>query len=105
MLASEKMEGSPKRIILRLRVNEFDSSSPTDFDRVVIAYLESAGRRPEELAERLHQSHVEPFQAPEMNQKSFHIILDQDKDMLIDPDLETVEHEVYRVRRAQNDSL
>ena len=50
----------------------------TDFNCVVMVYLESAERHLEELAERLHQSHIGPFQAPEMNQKSFYTILDQD---------------------------
>lgn len=101
----DEIEKHPKRIILRLRVNEFVSCSQIEFDRAIMAYLDSAGRRPNELAERLHQSHIEPFQAPEMNQKSFHIVLDLDKDMLKDPDLGTVEHEVHRVRRAEDGSL
>lgn len=40
-----------------------------------------------------------------LQEKSFHIVLDLDKDMLKDPDLGTVEHEVHRVRRAEDGSL
>lgn len=37
-----------------------------------------------------------------MKQKSFHIVLDIEKDMLKDPDFEQLEHEVHRVRRARD---
>ncbi|KAH8425538.1 uncharacterized protein LDX57_003289 [Aspergillus melleus] len=98
-------ERHPKRIILRLRVDEFISCHPTEFDRAIIAYLESVGRRPDELTKRLHQPHIEPFQDPSMKQKSFHIVLDLEKDMISEPDMKTVPHEAYRVRRAQDGSL
>ncbi|KAF7588283.1 hypothetical protein BBP40_005937 [Aspergillus hancockii] len=40
-----------------------------------------------------------------MKQKSFHIVLDIEKDMLKDPDFGKVEHEVHRVRRARDGTL
>ncbi|OAX81898.1 hypothetical protein ACJ72_03766 [Emergomyces africanus] len=99
---SESFSKHPKRVILRLRVNEFDDRNPTEFDSAIMAYLESAGRPVDELGQRIHHSHIEPFQSPEMKQRSFHIVLDIEKAMLRDPDLETVEHEVHRVRRAKD---
>ncbi|KAJ0423533.1 hypothetical protein BJY00DRAFT_278677 [Aspergillus carlsbadensis] len=97
-------ERSPKRIILRLRVQDFETSPPTDFNRAMIAYLESAGRSRDELSAGKCRSHIEPFQDPELRQRSFHIVLDRDKDEFDNPDLEAVEHEVYRVRRAKDGS-
>lgn len=95
----------PKRVILRLRVNEFDGRNPTEFDRAIMAYLASAGRPVDELTQKIHHSHIEPLQPPEMKQRSFHIVPDIEKDMLSDPDFERVEHEVHRVHRAKNGTL
>ncbi|KAL5334670.1 hypothetical protein BJX70DRAFT_351118 [Aspergillus crustosus] len=94
----------PKRIILRLRVQDFESSHPSELNCAIIAYLHSAGRSSDELAEGKLRSHIEPFQAPELKQKTFHIILDLDKNQLTNPDLGSVEHEVHRVRRANDGS-
>lgn len=102
---SEIFSKHPKRAILRLRVNEFDGRSSTEFDHAIMAYLKSAGRPVDEIQKRIHHSHIEPFQPPELNQKSFHIVLDIEKDMLREPNLETVEHEVHRVRRAEDGTL
>ncbi|KAK2808745.1 hypothetical protein FQN50_004417 [Emmonsiellopsis sp. PD_5] len=95
----------PKRVILRLRVDEFDGHSPTEFDHAIMAYLASVGRPVDELSKRIHHSHIEPFQPPELKQRSFHIVLDIEKDMLSDPDFDMVEHEVHRVRRTKNGTL
>ncbi|OJD15230.1 hypothetical protein AJ78_04490 [Emergomyces pasteurianus Ep9510] len=92
----------PKRVILRLRVNEFDGRSPTEFDHAIKAYLASAGRPVDELTQRIHYSHIEPFQPPELKQRSFHIVQDIEKDMFSDPDFDEVKHEVHRIRRAKN---
>ncbi|KLJ11488.1 hypothetical protein EMPG_13320 [Blastomyces silverae] len=54
-------------------MDEFDGGSSIEYDSAIIAYLESAGRPADELKQRIHQSHIEPFQPPELNQKSFHI--------------------------------
>jgi len=40
-----------------------------------------------------------------MKQKSLHIVLDLEKDMISDPGFEMVEQEVHRVRRTQDGSL
>ena len=102
---SETFPKHPKRVILRLRVNEFEDCNPTEFDCAIMAYLASRGRPVDELRQRIHHSHIEPLQAPELKQRSFHIVLDIEKDMLRDPDLETVEHEVHRVHRARDGTL
>ncbi|KAK2778756.1 hypothetical protein FQN53_001653 [Emmonsiellopsis sp. PD_33] len=99
---SKSFPKRPKRVILRLRVNEFDGYSSTEFDHAIMAYLASVGRPVDELTKRIHYSHVEPLQPPEMKQRSFHIVLDVEKDMLSDPDFDRVEHEVHRVRRTKN---
>ncbi|KKZ61747.1 hypothetical protein EMCG_03695 [[Emmonsia] crescens] len=98
-LTSGDFHKGPKRVILRLRVNEFDGRDSTEFDSTIKAYLTSAGRPVDEFHSRIHHSHIEPFQPLEMKQTSFHIVLDIEKDMLRDPDLGEVQHEVHRVRR------
>ena len=61
-------------------------------------YLRFAGL--EEDEDKLF-SHIEPFQAPELQQTSFHIILDIDKDSCPDPDFQCLPHEIYRIRRDE----
>jgi hypothetical protein len=106
-------ENQPKRVILRLRVNEFegeDRSWEQDVDAIQ-AYLTWAGRPKSEYDEdasyktRKHYAHVEPFQAPELQQTTFHVVLDMEQDMLDDPDFDTVPHEIYRVRRDKEENL
>jgi len=48
---------------------------------------------------RKHFAHVEPFQAPELNQRIFHVVLDMEKDILFKHDFDIIPHEIYRVRR------
>jgi hypothetical protein len=43
-------------------------------------------------------AHIEPFQDPEITQTSFHIILDMERHMLEDPNLQNLPHEIYRIR-------
>lgn len=102
---SESKPKHPKRVILRLRANQFPGHSSREFDYAIMAYLASVGRATDEHDRGIHYSHVEPLQPYEMNQKSFHIVLDIEKDMLADPDFETVDHEVHRVRRAKDGTL
>lgn len=49
-----------------------------------------------------HYAHVVPFQAPELKQTSFHIIIDFDKDSLVDGNLRGLPHKIYRVRRVDD---
>jgi hypothetical protein len=86
-------------------VNEFDGRGPEEFTYAIRAYLKSAGRPVEEIDQHKHFSHIEPFQAPELKQTSFHIVLDIDKDLVENPNFETLLHEVYRVRRGVDGNL
>lgn len=45
-----------------------------------------------------HYAHVEPFQAPELKQTSFHIIIGFDKDLLVCGNLRGLLHGIYRRR-------
>lgn len=72
----------PKRVILRLRVNEFEGEGRSWEQHVdaIKAYLTWAGRSTSEYEgeyeTRKHFAHVESFQAPELKQTIFHVILD-----------------------------
>ncbi|OJD19358.1 hypothetical protein AJ78_00720 [Emergomyces pasteurianus Ep9510] len=61
MLDAESLLKRPKRVILRLRVDEFDDCNPTEFDSAIMAYLASAGRPVDELQQRIHHSHTNLF--------------------------------------------
>ena len=99
MATSATSKSQPKRVILRLRVNQFEGRGTSEYDDAVKAYLTFAKRPTSELATNKHYAHIEPFQDPEIPQTSFHIILDMEKDMLEDPDLQNLPHEIYRIRR------
>lgn len=105
------LDKKPKRIILRLRVDEFEGEDRSWQQHVdaIRAYLIWAGRPIGEhegpYETRKHYAHVEPFQAPELKQKTFHVILDMEQDMLGNPNFDDVHHEVYRVRRDQAGNL
>ncbi|GAD99115.1 conserved hypothetical protein [Paecilomyces variotii No. 5] len=94
-----------KRVILRLRVSDFDNCGPAELDRAIMAYLSSTGHSVNEISQRKYYSHIEPFQPPDMKQKTFHIVLGIEKDMLKDPDFEQIEHEVHRDHRATDRTL
>lgn len=105
-------ENRPKRVILRLRVNEFEGEGHSWEQHVdaIQAYLTWAGRPTSEYDEgpyeaRKHFAHVEPFQDPELQQTTFHVVLDMEQDMLNEPDFDTVPHEIYRVRRDKEGKL
>jgi|SRR5450432_272611 len=101
----------PKRVILRLRVNEFEGEGRRWEQHVdaIKAYLIWAGRQASEcegpFKKRKHFAHVEPFQQPELKQTSFHVVLDMEQHLLESPNLNNVPHEVYRVRRNQEGNL
>ena len=94
-----------KRVILRLRVNEFGGRDPSEYSDAIKAYLAFANRPTSELEQNKHYAHIEPFQAPEVWQTSFHITLDMEKDMLVKPNFENLPHEVYRIRRDEQGNL
>jgi hypothetical protein len=105
-------ENRPKRVILRLRVNEFDGESHSweEYIDAIHTYLTWAGRPASEYdgslpQARKHFAHIEPFQDPELQQTTFHVILDMEHAMLNDPDFNTVPHEIYRIRRDKEAKL
>ncbi|KAJ9641103.1 hypothetical protein H2199_005771 [Coniosporium tulheliwenetii] len=99
MSTSTSHEREPKRVILRLRTNEFEGRDSSEYNDPIKAYLAFAGRSTNELEENKHYAHIEPFQAPELQQTVFHITLDIEKDSLDNPNFQTLPHEIYRVRR------
>lgn len=109
--ASTDTRSTPKRVILRLRVNEFEREGHSWEEHVdaIKAYLVWAGRSASEyegdFQKRKHFAHVEPFQAPELNQTTFHVIIDMEQESLESPNLDDVPHEIYRVRRDKEGNL
>lgn len=101
----------PKRVILRLRVNEFEGEGRSWEQHIdaIKAYLTWAGRPTSEYAgayeTRKHFAHVEPFQAPELKQTTFHVILDIEQRSLNRPNFDVLPHEIYRVRRDEKGTL
>ena len=101
----------PKRVILRLRVNEFegDDHNWEQYVDAINTYLVWAGRSMSEyegeFETRKHFAHVEPFQAPELNQTTFHVVLDIEQHLLNEPNFDTLPHEIYRVRRDKEGNL
>jgi hypothetical protein len=102
---STNLERQPKRVILRLRVNEFEGCDPSEYNDAIKAYLAFAGRSTNKLKENKHYAHIEPFQALELQQTSFHITFDLEKDFLDDPNFQNLPHEIYRVRRDKGSKL
>ncbi|OAX80566.1 hypothetical protein ACJ72_00694 [Emergomyces africanus] len=60
ILGAQNLLKHQKRVILRLRVNEFEDCNPTEFDSAIMAYLAFAGRPVNELRQRIHHSHIKP---------------------------------------------
>lgn len=52
-----------------------------------------------------HFAHVEPFQKPELKQTTFHVILDVDQNMPIEPSLNILLSQIYRLRRDTEGNL
>ena len=104
-------ESSPKRVILWLRVNEFEGEGRSweQHTDAIKAYLTWAGRPTSEYEgdweKRKHFAHVEPFQLPEVKQTTFHVVLDMEQHSLQNPNLDNVPHEIYRVRRGKDGNL
>jgi hypothetical protein len=113
-IASTDIESTPKpkRVILRLRVNEFDEDGHSWEEHVdaIKAYLIWAGRLASEyegpFEMRKHFAHVEPFQPYDLPQPTtFHVILDIEQHSLENPNFDDVPHEIYRVRRNKEGNL
>lgn len=100
--AAPAADRQPKRVVLRLRVDDKESWRQPDFNDAIEVYLTFAGV-PDSFPE--HAAHVEPFQDPSLPQKYFHITLDMFKDSIVSPDMNTLPHEVYSVPRNPNGKL
>ena len=97
-----------KRVILRLRVDDFDKSGYKWEDHVdaIDAYWRWLEHELETDATNSdYFAHVEPFQAPELQQKTFHVILDIQYSALRFETFDDIPHEVYRVRRKDDGHL
>ena len=98
-----------KRVILRLHVNEFDSDGHIWEDHVdaIQAYFSWAGRRGlrDEHGREPYSAHVEPFQALELKQKTFHVVLDIQSQPNDNSNLDAIYHEIYRVHRKPDGDL
>lgn len=104
--SADTTKREPRRVILRLRVAEFETYEAEIYDefiKAIKAYLRFANIAPEEIDEQKHFPHIEPLQAPELRQTSFHIILDMEKDQTVD--LSTLPYMIYYVRREINGDL
>lgn len=97
----------PKRVILRLRVAEFEKYAYSELFNAIKAYLTFAGYSLDKSDEDRYYPHIElPFPAPELRRKGFHMILDMEKDMIESPDLSKLSHEIYHVLpRNEQDEL
>ncbi|KAL2751828.1 hypothetical protein ACRALDRAFT_1078288 [Sodiomyces alcalophilus JCM 7366] len=97
-------DGQPKRVILRLRYNDFEDDDNSHMEAVKV-YLAAAGRKADEY--NRYVSHVEPRQdyMEGDSRASFHVILDIEKDAIRKPDIDKLPHEIYRIRRQNEDAL
>ena len=103
-MANPTVDYQPKRVILRLRCNEFEDTIES-YNEVIKAYLSSAGRTFSEYTERRHVAHFEGQQDYQEDNPmaSFHITLDIEEAAIKEPDLDKLPHEIYRVRRRKDD--
>lgn len=104
-------ETLPKRVILRLRMNEFEEKSHSwkDHVDVIQAYFRwaelSMSEFESEHVTKQYFAHVESFQALEVKQRIFHVILNIQQQSLDKVNFDIIPHEVYRVRRNLNEDL
>lgn len=105
MANSTAAKAGPRRVILRLRVDDFDGQDALSPTEAISEYMVFAGRSSTELQEKRNYAHIEPFQSPELRKTSFHIMLDMEKDLVDNPDLTRLPHEMYRVRRDVHGKL
>ena len=103
----------PKRVILRLRVHDFDSESHSWNDHVdaIQCYFQWAklnSLSQNDNSPKRYFAHVEPFQALELKQRTFHVILDIQPPQQAeseDVDLDFIPHEIYQIRRKPGEDL
>ena len=92
-------------------MKEFEGNGRSWADHIdaIKAYLTWAGRPTSEYEGEYetskHFAHVEPFQALEVKQTTFHVVLDIEQRSLNRPDFDSLPHEIYRVRRDEKENL
>ena len=92
---------SPKRVVVRLKVRDFEGRCSSEYDRAIKAYLEFARRAAIVDEVQRHHAHIEPFQPLELQQTPFHIIIDFEKHSLADGNVQSLPHGIHRVRRSE----
>jgi hypothetical protein len=81
MLNPPSAKHQPKRVILRLRVNEFSGRDYSEYIDAINAYLVFIGRLTNSLEFRKHHAYIKLFQSPEVNQTLFYITIDIEGDL------------------------
>lgn len=100
--APQKM--TAKRVILRLRDNDFPDVSYADIVACVQAFLSFSSRSPDELSQARHFFHFQPPN-PHILQPNprFHIIIDIEKTKHSGRLPEDFPHEIYRISRLNGE--
>ena len=99
-------EPRPNRVILRMRVQDFDGKySWLSYPTAVKAYLSWAKRSVTDYEEMKHNVYVEPLQDPEVNQRHFHIVIDFYSLSFDVQDFNQVQHEIFLMRRDEESKL
>jgi len=99
------LEHQSKRVILRLQVNNFRRRDSFEYNEAIEVYIAFAEHYVNELKEDKHYAYIELYQALELQQCSFHIILDIEKDLLNSPNIQKLPHEIYHVCRDKQGKL
>jgi len=97
MSTSTSLEHQSKRVILRLQVNNFGGHDFSEYNEAIKVYIAFAEHYINELKEDKHYAHIEPYQALKLQQRSFHIILNIEKDLLDSLNVQKLPHEIYCV--------
>ncbi|KAH6714416.1 hypothetical protein BKA61DRAFT_517633 [Leptodontidium sp. MPI-SDFR-AT-0119] len=103
--SATSFDNKAKRVVLRLKVSDFEGRQFSEYVDAIKAYLLFAKRPTHEYDAKKHYAHIEPFQSPELRQTSFHIIIDIEKDMLNNGGFQSLPHEIYRIRRSEQGDL
>jgi len=100
------LERQPNRVILRMRVKDFDGNySWFTYPTAIKTYLTWAGRSVTDYTERKHNVYVEVYGDPEINQRHFHIIIDFCSLSFDVQDFNQVHHELFLIERDDKGEL
>ena len=86
-------------------MNDFEGCTSSEYNDAIKTYLAYVKCPTSEVKENRHYAHIELFQHYELQQTSFHIILNINKDSLAQPNMQSLPHEVYHVRRDEQGNL